>query len=606
MINKNCSRCSVDFVVTDEDREFLDKMEVDIGGRKFELPLPNMCRDCRSKQRMTFRNTWALYRRKCDTTGQDMVSMFNPDCKYKIYHRDIWYSDVWDPMQYGREVDFSRSFFDQLQELFLAVPLFHNSVADDENSDFSNNSNLLKNCYMTQDSTESENCLYGNAFGFSRDCVDCTKVINCEGCYEVVNAYDCYGCYYSTNLKNCRESYWLDGCVGCNNCFGCKNLNNKQYYIFNQSRTKDEYEKFIELYVNGDKTYRTGIEGQVKNLWVSEPSRFAQVYSSEDCTGDYIGDSRQVKDCLLVDNSENIRYSMVINRSKDFMDVESFGLDSERVYCSVTVGLNANNVCFCNEVWENVANVYYSWFCGQGAKDCFGCAGLRGKQYCILNKQYSKEEYEELVPKIIEHMQRTGEWGKFFPMSFSPFGYNETIANEYYPLTKEQALAMGANWCDKPELQYSFDQYYQPLPIRQYDPQVNAGAQGEIDKCLQGVIKCDVAGRPFRIISQELYFYIKRGLPVPTVHPDERRRVRNRDINRAKFFKRQCDCGKITDDPSHATGQAPSYTVGQAELRMTNGERQVGCDHGGRCGNWFETTYELGKGRVYCEWCYRE
>jgi len=31
-------------------------------------------------------------------------------------------------------------------------------------------------------------------------------------------------------------------------------------------------------------------------------------------------------------------------------------------------------------------------------------------KYCILNKQYSKEEYEELVPKIIEHMQKTGEW----------------------------------------------------------------------------------------------------------------------------------------------------------------------------------------------------
>jgi hypothetical protein len=27
------------------------------------------------------------------------------------------------------------------------------------------------------------------------------------------------------------------------------------------------------------------------------------------------------------------------------------------------------------------------------------------KEYCILNKQYTKEEYEILVPKIIEHMK---------------------------------------------------------------------------------------------------------------------------------------------------------------------------------------------------------
>jgi len=38
------------------------------------------------------------------------------------------------------------------------------------------------------------------------------------------------------------------------------------------------------------------------------------------------------------------------------------------------------------------------------------------------------------VPKIIEHMQKMGEWGEFFPSSLSPFGYNETVAEEYYPI----------------------------------------------------------------------------------------------------------------------------------------------------------------------------
>ncbi|MFA4930955.1 MAG: hypothetical protein WC570_03780, partial [Patescibacteria group bacterium] len=236
-----------------------------------------------------------------------------------------------------------------------------------------------------------------------------------------------------------------------------------------------------------------------------------------------------------------------------------------------------------------VANVYYSWFCGQGAKDCFGCSGLRGKQYCILNKQYTKEEYEELVPKIIEHMQQTSEWGQFFPMSFSPFGYNETIANEYYPLSKEQVVAMGVKWYDKPEPQYNFDQHYQPLHIKQYDPAfataMASEAEAEINKCLNGVVKCEVTGRPFRIISQELYFYIKRGLPVPTVHPDERRRLRNKDINRVEFYRRRCDC------------------EGQGSSIKDQGS-SGGCDHGGQCENQFETTYEPGKRKVYCEGCY--
>jgi hypothetical protein len=36
--------------------------------------------------------------------------------------------------------------------------------------------------------------------------------------------------------------------------------------------------------------------------------------------------------------------------------------------------------------------------------------GLHDKSYCILNKQYTKEEYEELVPKIIEKMMKDDEW----------------------------------------------------------------------------------------------------------------------------------------------------------------------------------------------------
>ncbi|MBU0626695.1 hypothetical protein KKH82_04680 [Patescibacteria group bacterium] len=78
--------------------------------------------------------------------------------------------------------------------------------------------------------------------------------------------------------------------------------------------------------------------------------------------------------------------------------------------------------------------------CCRNIKDCFGCISLNNAQYCILNKQYTKVEYETLVPKIIEHMTKTEERGEFFPSSISPFGYNETVASEYYHLTKEEAI----------------------------------------------------------------------------------------------------------------------------------------------------------------------
>ena len=72
---------------------------------------------------------------------------------------------------------------------------------------------------------------------------------------------------------------------------------------------------------------------------------------------------------------------------------------------------------------------------------CFLSVGLDRKSYCILNRQYTKEEYESLIPRIIEKMISDGEWGEFLPASMSPFGYNETVAQEYFPLTRDSVIA---------------------------------------------------------------------------------------------------------------------------------------------------------------------
>jgi hypothetical protein len=77
---------------------------------------------------------------------------------------------------------------------------------------------------------------------------------------------------------------------------------------------------------------------------------------------------------------------------------------------------------------------------------CFGCIGLQHKKYCILNKQYAKEEYESLMTKIVEQMQKNDEWGKFFPPELSPYAYNETAAFIYYPLSKDEVTSNGWKW----------------------------------------------------------------------------------------------------------------------------------------------------------------
>jgi len=63
------------------------------------------------------------------------------------------------------------------------------------------------------------------------------------------------------------------------------------------------------------------------------------------------------------------------------------------------------------------------------------------------DKQYSKEEYLTLLPQIRAHMEKSDEWGMFFPIDLSPFAYNETMAQQDFPLKEdgraEVRLAMG-------------------------------------------------------------------------------------------------------------------------------------------------------------------
>ena len=71
--------------------------------------------------------------------------------------------------------------------------------------------------------------------------------------------------------------------------------------------------------------------------------------------------------------------------------------------------------------------------------------------------------------KIVDHMKSTGEWGEFFPSSLSPFGYNETVAQEYFPLDKSEVVNRGWNWRDEDEGSSYHGEYYSPLEIGSYD-----------------------------------------------------------------------------------------------------------------------------------------
>jgi hypothetical protein len=227
-------------------------------------------------------------------------------------------------------------------------------------------------------------------------------------------------------------------------------------------------------------------------------------------------------------------------RGKDCKHVQA-AFDLKDAYdCSYASGELGYENCECAPMPFNSAfnthtytgqNLYYCDDCMNGTADSFGCVSLKRNQYCILNKQYTKEEYELMKAKIIEHMKKTGEWGEFFPIDISPFAYNETNAAEYFPLTKEEALTRGYKWKDEDE-----NQSYQGAVV-----QVPDTVEEVTEDFIQKILTCEVSGKLYKIIPQEFAFYKKMGIPLPLRSPEQRHKDRMEFQNPRKLWDRKCE-----------------------------------------------------------------
>ncbi|OQA52058.1 MAG: hypothetical protein BWY43_00665 [candidate division WS2 bacterium ADurb.Bin280] len=580
MIKKTCRQCNTEFIIEDADLEFYKKISPTFDGKTFEIPAPSLCPRCLNIKRFAMRNIVNLYKRKCDLCGKDSVSMYSPDKKdIKVFCHDCWWSDKWSHADYAQDYDANKSFFEQIAELKKKVPQPALMHSGDENSDYINLANDNKNCYLVFLSGRNENVYYGYWAEDSKDCVDINMVAFSEFCYESSNLDKCYNLNWSVNCNSCRDCYFVENCTDCSDCILCSGLNHKSYCYKNNQLTKEEFEKIKDDFFDSLETDLEGLRNEFRQIIISTPKRFAQILRSENCFGDYIFDSKNCFDCFRVERSEDCRNCYEINYGKDMRNVSGFGLHSELIYESQNIGISSNNCAFISFAYQLVDSLYCE-HCYYSA-DLFGCVGAKNHaRYCVLNKQYSKEEYEKKVAEIIEGMRMIPlsqgsagqEWGEFFPANFSSFGYNESIASTHYLLSREEAIKSGYNWQDADYDIETNGSPYEPLPIKSYEH--NEEARKDL---LSSFLICEVSGRPFKILPQELLFHIKQNLPLPRRHYLVRMKDRLNMINKDNLYHRQCMC------------------------------EEQGHGHEGRCQNEFETTYAPDRPeKVYCESCYQK
>ena len=93
---KNCQNCKKDFTIEPDDFGFYEKIKV---------PPPTFCPECRLQRRLSVRNERNLYKRKCDATGENIISIYRTGVPFPVYQQDYWKSDRFEAMEYGRGFD---------------------------------------------------------------------------------------------------------------------------------------------------------------------------------------------------------------------------------------------------------------------------------------------------------------------------------------------------------------------------------------------------------------------------------------------------------------------------------------------------------------------
>ncbi len=498
-MEKVCRNCKNSFVVEPEDFAAYERLD---------LPAPDLCPYCRWKYLLAF---WIFGRfriAKSSLSGRKIITVLPENVTFPIYERAEFVSDNWDPLTYGRSYDPSRPFIEQLCELQASVPHPHQTGIKNVNCDWCDDWWESRECYLSRSGYRNEYLSYAYRVTGSKNSIDITYCFDTERSYDCLYCFKGYNLRHSFNCRDCIDSAFLYDCRNSTNCFMSWNLRNKQYYILNQPYSKEAYFEKLKTF---DLRSYAAIDKLKKEFWdhlrsdaVHRATYNVQVINS---TGNFLVEDKNCHFCIFVERSENCRYCIRGFEAKDCIDQVS--VIAEKCGLGALDQWGYQNIC--NLYTDHCRFSAYLDNCEE-CEYCFGCVGLRKKKYCILNVQYTKEEYEALLSKIKTDMKEKGEWGKFFPLAAAYSGYNDSLAQIMFPMKKEEALAFGAKW--------------QESPVAHHEGINGNDLPDRIDDVKDDIVKqriiCPETNLSYNIAPHELAFYREHGIPLPRRHFDRR------------------------------------------------------------------------------------
>jgi hypothetical protein len=389
--------------------------------------------------------------------------------------------------------------------------------AGNENVDFCDEALGARNAYLSfVTGNNAENILY-SAFVYDNVANVVGSFLvnrNSENVYMSTLVLESMDVYYSRFIANSSHIWLSSNLTGCHDCIYCDDLQNQSYCIRNKQYTKEAYEVEKNRILREDKqNFLTNYRTKVSKKWINK--------KSENSTGNALNWSENVENGYYMSHLSGGRNVMIGSGgdlSRNMYDAIDVGTSCQDFYAVAGVGWNSSNI-YCSTMVTQSSSIYYSYDVSE-SHHCFGCIWLKNKSYCIMNKQYTKEDWEIEVTSIMENMERDGTLGQFFPPQMNPFYFNDTFASLIYDdFTREEVTAAGYLWRDAPiqaDIPTGAD-VVQNTELDRFQGYDTAGVW-QINRDILSKVIVDESGNYYRIVPWEYDFLVRHALPLPTLH----------------------------------------------------------------------------------------
>ncbi|MDA1038209.1 MAG: hypothetical protein O2877_00795 [bacterium] len=508
--------------------------------KKFNMPPSKLSQNTRWKWEAYYDIGYQFWWNKHFDTGKPVLSFHHPATGVRVLPDKEWHARDFSNIQ--KPLDLNRPFFDQMQALLREVPMPATFNKEEPENSIALFSFGDRDSYFTFACRSARSFFLIGAF----DVEDTSAVFlssESSKSHSVLHSHRIYNCRYVRESFDCMDSVFLFDCRNCKNCFGASNKRNAEYVWFNEQLSKSEWERRRAEVDLGSRRVVEDHMRHFEKLLLEEsvwPESFN--FGSEDAIGDYLN---QATRCYYCFDSEK-------GAVDNYWSAWMYGAPTQNAFCWGAVNSSECYLCVSSPESSRLKCSYRSTRCEQSeylfgcidCVNCFGCIGIKNKQFCILNKQYSEEDYWNLVDQLKCQLLEDGSYGEYFPTTMATTYVPENGAVLYAGASESDMRALGGLVFD-PESEGATGKDRVDLAMARRVEEIPDSIDDLSDDWIGVPIYDSHTKRTFAFLKPEVEYYRKMRIAPPAEHFVLRMKQLSDVGQKAQFIHKHCSaCSK--------------------------------------------------------------